>query len=151
MRLYYTTFIVNLIKTTQTVSLLRDNYNTEMCLISSEISILFSSATTVTTINLIWSIPGCFLYEGRWMMGWFREDTSIFYFHSIIVYEFWLYIYVILQLHTLQLYYNCWLKMLWASYCPSNIELIWKSDRLFWFFGGFRCGDPLFIVILVIY
>ena len=53
MRLYYTTFAVNLIKTTQTVSLQRDNYNIEMCLISSEISILLSSATTVTTINLI--------------------------------------------------------------------------------------------------
>ena len=43
----------NLIKTTQTVSLQRDNHNIEMCLVSSEISILFSSATTVTTINLI--------------------------------------------------------------------------------------------------
>ena len=52
-------------KTTQTVSLQRDNHNIEMCLISSEISILFSSATTVTTINLILSIPGSFQYEGR--------------------------------------------------------------------------------------
>ena len=49
----YIIFAVNLIKTTQTVSLQRDNYNVEMCLISSEISVLFSSATTVTTINLI--------------------------------------------------------------------------------------------------
>ena len=65
MRLYYTTFAVNLIKTTQTISLQRDNYNIEMCLISTEISILFSSATTVTTINLIQSIPGCFLNEGE--------------------------------------------------------------------------------------
>ena len=24
-------------------------------------------------------------------------------------------------------------------------------DSLFWFFGGFRCGVPLFIVMLVIY
>ena len=53
MRLYYITFAVNLIKPTQRVSLQRDNYNVELCLISSEISILFSSATTVTTINLI--------------------------------------------------------------------------------------------------
>ena len=53
MRLYYTTFAVKVIKTTQTVSLQRDNYSIEMCLISSEISILFSSTTTVTTINLI--------------------------------------------------------------------------------------------------
>ena len=52
-RLYYTTFAVNLIKTTRTVSLQRDNHNVEMCLISSEISIIFSSATTVTSINLI--------------------------------------------------------------------------------------------------
>ena len=29
----------------------------------------------------------------------------------------------------------------------------WPSQAalLFWFFGGFRCGVPLFIVILVIY
>ena len=26
-----------------------------------------------------------------------------------------------------------------------------KAALLFWFFGGFRCGVPLFIVILVIY
>ena len=52
-RLYHTIFAVNLIKTTLTVSLQRDNYNIKMCLISSEISIIFSSATTVTTINLI--------------------------------------------------------------------------------------------------
>ena len=26
-----------------------------------------------------------------------------------------------------------------------------KTALLFWFFGGFRCGVPLFIVILVIY
>ena len=40
-------------KKTQTVSLQRDSYNIQMCLISSEISIIFSSATTVTTMNLI--------------------------------------------------------------------------------------------------
>ena len=26
-----------------------------------------------------------------------------------------------------------------------------KMALLFWFFGGFRCGVPLFIVMLVIY
>ena len=26
-----------------------------------------------------------------------------------------------------------------------------KAALLFWFFGGFRCGVPLFIVIFVIY
>ena len=26
-----------------------------------------------------------------------------------------------------------------------------KAALLFWFFGGFRCGVPLFIVLLVIY
>ena len=26
-----------------------------------------------------------------------------------------------------------------------------KAALLFWFFGGFRCGVPLFIVMLVIY
>ena len=26
-----------------------------------------------------------------------------------------------------------------------------KAALLFWFFGGFRCGVPLFMVILVIY
>ena len=26
-----------------------------------------------------------------------------------------------------------------------------KAALLFWFFGGFRCGVPFFIVILVIY
>ena len=26
-----------------------------------------------------------------------------------------------------------------------------KAALLIWFFGGFRCGVPLFIVILVIY
>ena len=26
-----------------------------------------------------------------------------------------------------------------------------KAALLFWFFGGFRCGVPLFIVILVIF
>ena len=52
-RLYNKTFAVNLIRTTQTDSLHRDNYNIKMCLNSSEISIIFSSANTVTTINLI--------------------------------------------------------------------------------------------------
>ena len=26
-----------------------------------------------------------------------------------------------------------------------------KAALLFWFFGGFRCGVPLFIVMLVVY
>ena len=26
-----------------------------------------------------------------------------------------------------------------------------KAALLFWFFGGFRCGVPLFIVMLIIY
>ena len=38
--------------------------------------------------------------------------------------------------------------------CPSvNIFIAGrpKAALLFWFFGGFRCGVPLFIVILGIY
>ena len=35
---------------------------------------------------------------------------------------------------------------------PSNfIACRPKAALLFWFFGDFRCGVPLFIVILVIY
>ena len=35
---------------------------------------------------------------------------------------------------------------------PSNfIAGSPKAALLFWFFGGFRCGVPLFIVSLVIY
>ena len=35
---------------------------------------------------------------------------------------------------------------------PSNfIASRPKAAFLFWFFGGFRCGVPLFIVILIIY
>ena len=35
---------------------------------------------------------------------------------------------------------------------PSNfIAGSPKAALLFWFFGGFRCGVPLFIVMLVIY
>ena len=64
-RLYNKTFAVNLIRTTKAVSLRRDNYNIKLCLNSSEISIIFSSANTVSSINLILNIPGCFLYEGR--------------------------------------------------------------------------------------
>ena len=30
-------------------------------------------------------------------------------------------------------------------------ELQNEAALLFWFFGGFRCGVPLFIVMLVIY
>ena len=26
-----------------------------------------------------------------------------------------------------------------------------KAALLFWFFGGFRCGVPLFIIMLVVY
>ena len=47
------TYTVNMIRITQTVLLQRDNYNIKMCLNSSEISIIFSSANTVTSINLI--------------------------------------------------------------------------------------------------
>ena len=64
-RLYYKMFAVNLTRTTQTISLQRDNYNIKMCLNSSEISIFFSSANTVSSINLILNIPGCFLYKRR--------------------------------------------------------------------------------------
>ena len=35
---------------------------------------------------------------------------------------------------------------------PSNfIAGRSKAALLFWFFGGFRCGVPLFVVMLVIY
>ena len=39
---------MNLVKTTQTVSLQRGNYNIKMCFNSSEINIIFSSANTVS-------------------------------------------------------------------------------------------------------
>ena len=64
-RLYNKMFAVNLIRITKTVSLQRDNYNIKMCLNSSEISVIFSSANTGSSINLILNIPRCFLYEGR--------------------------------------------------------------------------------------
>ena len=48
MRLYNKKFAVNLVKTTQTVSLQRGNYNIKMCFNSSEINIIFSSANTVS-------------------------------------------------------------------------------------------------------
>ena len=60
-RLYNKTFAVNLIITTQTVLPQGDNYNIKICLNSSEISIIFSSANIVSSINLILNIPGCFL------------------------------------------------------------------------------------------
>lgn len=44
---------VKLIRTTQTVSLQRNNYDIEIYLNYSVISIIFSSANTVTAINLI--------------------------------------------------------------------------------------------------
>ena len=40
------------------ITLQRDNYNIKMCLQSSEISIIFSSANTVTTINLMGWLGG---------------------------------------------------------------------------------------------
>ena len=49
--LYNKTFVLNLIRTTQTISLQRDNYNIKMCLNSSEISTIFSSANIVSSIN----------------------------------------------------------------------------------------------------
>ena len=64
LQLYSKTFAVNLIRANQTVSLQRDN-NIKVCINSSEISIIFSSAKTVSSISLILNIPGCFLYEGR--------------------------------------------------------------------------------------
>ena len=63
-RLYNKPFAVNLKITTQTVLLQRDNYNIKMGLNSSE-RIILSSANTVSSINLILNIPGCFLYEER--------------------------------------------------------------------------------------
>ena len=63
-RFYNKTFAVILIRTAQTVSLQPDNYNIKTYLNSSEISIIFSSANTVASINLILNIPS-FLYEGR--------------------------------------------------------------------------------------
>ena len=62
-RLYNKTFAVNLIITTQTVSLQWDNYNIKTCLNSSE-RIILSLANTVSSINSILNKPGCFLYEG---------------------------------------------------------------------------------------
>ena len=38
-----------------------------------------------------------------------------------------------------------------TSSSPPVIVLLAVPRRLFWFFGGFRCGVPLFIVMLVIY
>ena len=64
-RFYNKTFAVILIRTTHTVSLQRDNYNIKTCVNSSEISIIFSSANTVSSINLILNISRCFLYVGR--------------------------------------------------------------------------------------
>ena len=32
--------------------------------------------------------------------------------------------------------------------CKRDVN---KAAFLFWFFGGFRCGVPLFIVMLVVY
>ena len=58
-------FVVNLIRTMQTVSLQRDNCNIKMCLNSSEIRTIFSSANTVSSINLIFNIPG-YMKEGEW-------------------------------------------------------------------------------------
>ena len=50
-RLYSKTFAVNMIISTQTVLLQRDNYNIKICLNSSEIIIIFSSANTVSSVN----------------------------------------------------------------------------------------------------
>ena len=33
----------------------------------------------------------------------------------------------------------------------TNHHLKLNAALLFWFFGGFRCGVPLFIVMLVVY
>ena len=38
------------------------------------------------------------------------------------------------------------------EYITGNYDLLLAVQRLlFWFFGDFRCGVPLFIVILVMY
>ena len=42
------------------------------------------------------------------------------------------------------------------SFLKHNVTLTLRAGRpkaalLFWFFGGYRCGVPLFIVMLVIY
>ena len=43
-------------------------------------------------------------------------------------------------------------KLVEAPPPPSNfIDGRPKAALLFWFFGGFRCGVPLFIVMLVVY
>ena len=34
---------------------------------------------------------------------------------------------------------------------PNKTSICPKAALLFWFFGDFRCGVPLFIVILVMY
>ena len=36
-------------------------------------------------------------------------------------------------------------------YCKKKKAGRPKAALLFWFFGGFRCGVPLFIVMLIIY
>ena len=33
----------------------------------------------------------------------------------------------------------------------STMTVQTRDQELFWFFGGFRCGVPLFIVMLVVY
>ena len=38
----------------------------------------------------------------------------------------------------------------WPEALENHI-LDFKAALLFWFFGGFRCGVPLFFVMLVIY
>ena len=45
------------------------------------------------------------------------------------------------------------LQTSWSPPSPRVILLLLVPRRalLFWFFGGFRCGVPLFIVILVTY
>ena len=60
-QLYNKTFAVNLIITSQTVLPQGDNYDIYMCLNSSEISIIFSSANIFSSIKLILNIPGCFI------------------------------------------------------------------------------------------
>ena len=59
------------------VSLQRDNYYIKKYLNFSEISIILSSADTVSSINLILNIPGCFLYEGFVVVV-----VLLFYVHS---------------------------------------------------------------------
>ena len=44
-----------------------------------------------------------------------------------------------------------WSAAGWLRHTSNFIAGRHKAGLLFWFFGGFRCGVQLFIVMLVIY